>query len=188
MRFLICKQKGLPISNLVHKFIKISISKHFTFAKVIHSLRRWDISKCWLKRMIIPQVSLGPFTIQGRSKMYSSFMQHDAICFEEACNCHANCRNVNQRWCLSTKCYVYHHKLPPMTFQRIGQYIRQAAQLETTFRHDCPGSAHQMSLPEKSSEISHEEIWSNSWLARTQNFCANCQNHLKETQLSARLP
>ena len=70
--------KGLYPLNMVHKFVEIGINEHLTFTKKIHLPGRWDISRCWLKSMIIAQVCLGVITIEGPSKMCSSFMEHDA--------------------------------------------------------------------------------------------------------------
>lgn len=91
--------------HLVHKFVKICISEHFTFAKLIHPPGMWDTSRCWLKSRITGQV-----TTEGHSKICSSFMKHDAIHFEETCNWFANCRNVHQSW---TECSLYHLKSRP---------------------------------------------------------------------------
>ena len=50
--------------------------------------------------MIITQVHLVLGIIKGHSKMCSFVTQStDVSCFEGACNCHADCRNVHQSCC-----------------------------------------------------------------------------------------
>ncbi len=94
--------RGLFLSNIVNKSVKICVSEHFSFAEIIHPPHRWGISRCWLDSMIIAQVCLRLATIKGHSKMCSFTTQHnatDVASFERACNLNADCRNVHQSCC-----------------------------------------------------------------------------------------
>jgi hypothetical protein len=70
--------KTLFLSNSVHKCVYISVSEHFSFAKIIHLPDRCGISRSWLNIMIITQVHLVLETIKGHSKMCSFVTKHNA--------------------------------------------------------------------------------------------------------------
>jgi hypothetical protein len=48
--------KRLHLSNVVHKFVYIPVSEHFSFAKIIHPPDMCGISRHWLKSIIITRV------------------------------------------------------------------------------------------------------------------------------------
>ena len=92
------RTKSLFLSNVVHKFVYIPVSEHFSFAKIRHPPDRCHISRSWLS-VVIAQVHHVLGTIKGHSKMCSFVKQHNATAvssFEGACNWHADCRNVPQ--------------------------------------------------------------------------------------------
>ena len=91
--------KSLFLSNSVHKFVYITVSEHFSFAKIIHPPDRCGISRSWLNNMVVTQVHFVLGTIKGHSEICSFVTQHNATdvsSFEGACNWHADCRNVHQ--------------------------------------------------------------------------------------------
>ncbi len=99
--------KGLFLSNIVHKYVQICVSEHFSFADIMHPPHKCGISRCWLDNMIITQACLRLATIKGHSKMCSFITQHnatDVASFEGACNWHANCRNAHQSCCPWIEC------------------------------------------------------------------------------------
>ena len=111
--------KSLFISNFVHKCVYILVSRHFSIAKIIHSLDRCGISRSSLNRMIITQLHLVQGTIKGNSKMCSFVTQHNATgvsSFEGVCNWHADCRKVHQSCFQRVECSFLYHKPPPTLF------------------------------------------------------------------------
>ena len=98
--FSICT-KGLFLSFCA-QICYIPVSKHLSFAKLIHPPERCGKSTSYLNSMIITQVHFVLGTIKGHSKIYSFVTQHnakDVSSFEGACNRHADCRNVHQSCC-----------------------------------------------------------------------------------------
>ncbi len=66
--------------------------------------------------------------------MCSFITQHNATgvtSFQGACNWHADCRNVHQSYCPWTECSFHCHKLSPVSFLRIWQYLQLTSQLQT---------------------------------------------------------
>ena len=61
--------KSLFLSDFVHKFVYITVSEHFSFAKIIHPTDRCGISRSWLNSRIITQVHFVLGTIKGHSKV-----------------------------------------------------------------------------------------------------------------------
>ncbi len=126
------------------------------------------ISRCWLDIMIIAQVCLKLATIKGHSKMWIFIAQHnatDVAIFEEACNWHADCRNVQQSCCPWIECSFLYHKPSPKAFRRIWQYIQPASQNQTTCNHTSPEPLHPVSSPPRSSETSHLDSCCNNRFA-----------------------
>jgi hypothetical protein len=111
----ICTKSSF-LSNIVHKFVYIPVSEHFSVVKIIHPPH---ISRSWLNSTIITQVHLVLGTIKSLSKMCIFVTQHnttDLSHFERACNWNADCRNVYQSCWQRILCSLLHHKSPPTQF------------------------------------------------------------------------